>query len=348
MTRRRLLTLHVGTPKSGTTYLQGLLGRNRKQLREVGLLYPGRRPSHFLEAMGVREAGFRGHTYDNAPQAWAKAVEAIRGHDGPALLSHESLGGSKREVIERVVATFPDHEIRVVVTCRDLGRQLPAVWQEKVKNGDAERYEPFLDKALDRWDGLRTLSGMWRSQNLAAIGRRWAKVVGTDHVSFVTVPLPGAEHNVLWDRFRQAVGIPDAAFEPLPDVRNPSLGAVETELLRRLTEQLPEDLPWPQHSRKVKRRFAERELTQQQQAGGPLIVPADRRPRFDEISAAMVDAVRENGYPVIGDLAELTPTYRDNGMSADAVTDAQLLERTLQLMVPLVLRDDDPDEQPQK
>ena len=50
-------------------------------------------------------------------------------------------------------------------------------------------------------------------------------------------------------------------------------------------------------------------------------------------------------------MADQTPVaaqHETHGMSADAVTDAQLLERTLQLMVPLVLRDDDPDEQPQK
>jgi hypothetical protein len=32
--------LHVGTPKTGTSYLQDVLFRNRELLREHGILYP--------------------------------------------------------------------------------------------------------------------------------------------------------------------------------------------------------------------------------------------------------------------------------------------------------------------
>jgi hypothetical protein len=269
-------------------------------------------------------------------------VEAITAHDGPALLSHESLGGSRKGAVARAVESFPDHDIRVVVTCRDLGRQLPAVWQEKVKNGDTVRYESFLDEAFERWNGKLTSVGIWRSQNIGSVCRRWAKAVGAGNVCLVTVPPPGAEHSVLWDRFREAAGLPDTEYRPLPDVRNPSLGAMETELLRRLTEQLPEDLPWPVHSRNVKRRFAEKQLTAHRSAG-PLIVPLDRRPAVDEVSATMVETVQDAGYAVIGDLVEITPHYRDDGRSPDSIPEGELLERALQLMVPMVLREDEAD-----
>jgi hypothetical protein len=346
MTQRRLLTVHVGTPKSGTTYLQRLVARNREELLAHGVLYPGRRPNHFLEVMGLRGAGFRGHTYEGAPQAWEQAVRDIREHPGPALLSHETLGAARKRIVDRLVATFPEHEVRVILTCRDLGRQLPAVWQEKIKNGDTDRYEAFLDAGLDTWEGVGSDDGVWRAQNLAVIARRWAKGVGADNLRLVTVPPPGAEHTALWERFREAAELPVATYRPLKDVRNPSLGAAETELLRRLVEQLPEDLPWPVHSRRIKQRFAERQLSAAQ-AAGPLIVPADRRSRLDEVATAMVADLREAGYPVVGDLAELTPRYRDDGRSADAVTDGELLERALQMLVPQLLRDDPPAASPQ-
>lgn len=37
-----VIYLHIGAPKTGTTYLQNVLWRNRERLRTDGLLYPGR------------------------------------------------------------------------------------------------------------------------------------------------------------------------------------------------------------------------------------------------------------------------------------------------------------------
>jgi hypothetical protein len=42
--------LHVGSPKTGTTYLQGVLWRNREALRRQGLLLP-------LDSVGDHYAG---------------------------------------------------------------------------------------------------------------------------------------------------------------------------------------------------------------------------------------------------------------------------------------------------
>ena len=44
--------LHVGTPKTGTSYLQDVLFRNRETLAAAGIAYPAtRHDSHFLAAL---------------------------------------------------------------------------------------------------------------------------------------------------------------------------------------------------------------------------------------------------------------------------------------------------------
>jgi hypothetical protein len=242
-------------------------------------------------------------------------------------------------VIRRAAAAFPDRPLRAVVTCRDLGRQLPAAWQEGVKNGDTESYGEFLDTALGQWE-TGANSGFWRGQNLVTVARRWAKALGgPDRVRFVTVPPPGADPDVLWQRFREATGLPDIGYDLPETTRNPSLGAVETELLRRIVRALPEDVPWPVYTRQVKRRLAQRELVQHQ-AAGPITVPERHRPRIAEIATEMVGVLRDAGYPVVGSLDDLTPAYRSDGVSPDAVDDTQLLARALELLAPMVLRDD--------
>jgi hypothetical protein len=332
------VTLHVGTPKSGTTSLQGILARNRGLLLEHGYLYPGKRSSHFIEALDLRDSGFRGHRFEGSEGAWDRVVERVLSHEGPALLSHEVLGGSTAKAIKRAARAFPGREVHVVVTCRDLARQLPAVWQEGVKNGDTATYTAFLEATLGEWTGIGTGTGKWRGQDLAGMGERWAAHVGPARVHFVTVPPAGADSDVLWQRFREATGLPDADYA-IPDTpRNPSMGTVETELLRRIVERLPEDVPWPTFARQVKRRLAQRRLVNHK-AGGALGVPTAFREPTEEIAAAIVDGLRSGGFTVHGDLADLTPSFRHDATAPDEVTDAQLLDRALEVLAPLVLRD---------
>ena len=336
---RRLVTLHIGTPKSGTTFLQRELSRHRELLREHGYLYPGENPSHFIEVMSLRRRGFRGHEFEAAEGAWERVAAEVNAFDGPALISHEMLGGSDVETIQRGVDSFPGRPVRVVVTCRDLGRQLPAVWQEGVKNGDTERYEEFLTEAFAEWKGPASRKGVWAGQNLAGLGRRWGQVVGNDNVCFVTVPPAGAGTDDLWRRFAEAVGLPDADYALPEKPGNPSLGTVETELLRRFTERLPDDLPWPRRSRLVKRRFAQRRLVAHH-TGGFLTVPEDRRDDTREVAGVMLEEIRAGGFRVVGDLADLDPSFRSDGTLPDQVGDDQLLSLALDLLVPLVLADD--------
>lgn len=332
------VTLHVGTPKSGTTSLQAIMARNRGLLREHGVLYPGRNQAHFVEALGLRGSGFRGHRIQGSEGAWERVVAEVLAHDGPAVLSHEILGGSVPQAVARAVESFGGRPVRVVVTCRDLGRQLPAVWQEGVKNGDRVSYADFLQQAFDEWAGAGTGTGFWRGQDLSGVGARWGAAVGSSQVVLVTVPPRGAGSEVLWDRFREAVGLPEASYDVPDQPRNTSMGTVETELLRRILLRLPEDLPWEVQSQQVKRRLAQQTLVQER-VGGSLGVPERWRDATREASAAIVAAVEEAGHPVVGDLADLEPSMPSSATDPDSVDPEVLLDRALDVLAPMVLRD---------
>lgn len=334
---RPVVTLHVGTPKSGTTSLQDICARNRDLLREHGYLYPGQASAHFIEAMSLRDSGFRGHSFEAAEGAWERVVAEIEAHDGPVLISHETLGGSAPKIVKRAVRSLRGRTVRVVITCRDLGRQLPAVWQEGVKNGDTETYDEFLAATFGAWESGEVATGAWRGQNLLAMGERWAAGVGAEHVRFVTVPPAGSDKELLWQRFREAAGLPDVAYAIPRKPRNQSLGTVETELVRRIVARLPEDVPWPVFARQVKRRLAQRRLGGHR-AGGTLGVPVAYQALTTQVADQIVEGLRAAGYPVVGDLEDLR-TGPAAGTSPSEVTDAVLLERALDLLAPLVLAD---------
>ncbi|HEX8779738.1 MAG TPA: hypothetical protein VF728_01030, partial [Nocardioides sp.] len=124
---RRVL-VHVGTPKTGTSYLQDVLFRNRDLLREHGILYPADRfDAHFLAALDLMQLPWGGLETE-AAGAWDRLAEQVRRWDGTAVISHEILATASRTQVARALESLghPDTEVHVVLSVRDLVRQIPA------------------------------------------------------------------------------------------------------------------------------------------------------------------------------------------------------------------------------
>ena len=328
----RVVYLHVGTAKSGTTYLQRMMADNREVLRQHGYLYPGPRSSHFMESLSLRDTTFKGHTYPAAEGAWERTAEEVRQFPGQALISHETLGNAMPRTIRRAVESFPGSDVRVIITCRDLGRQIPAAFQERVKNGNPQAYADYLSRMFETWEGPGSDGKLfWRTQNLAELGRRWAAVVGEENVRLVTVPKHGAAPDELWRRFAQAAELPETDYVVSEGARNTSLGTVETELLRRLNGYFPSDLPWLRYQRAVKRRLVKNDLAPSQ-LGGRLSVPEQYQKATDEAAESMIEAVRSRGFAVVGDLEDLRPSYRTEATQPDDLTADQLLDLSLRIL----------------
>ncbi len=79
----RRVFLHVGLPKTGTTYLQTLLWDNRDELLRQGVLLPGGSSRDHLWASGaVREDPHLPRRSPEAPAAWDRLVEEITAWEG--------------------------------------------------------------------------------------------------------------------------------------------------------------------------------------------------------------------------------------------------------------------------
>ena len=140
MTRRVLL--HVGAPKTGTSFVQDILFTNREALRERGILYAAdRHDAHFLAALDLMELPWGGLERE-AAGAWDRLADEVREWPGTAIISHEILGRASRVQVARALESLghPDTEIHVVFSARDLVRQIPAEWQENVKHRRTKTY----------------------------------------------------------------------------------------------------------------------------------------------------------------------------------------------------------------
>lgn len=295
------VVLHVGSMKSGTTYLQNLAFANQQVLASAGLLVPGKAWRDQVTA--VADVLDRARVAA-APEGgdWRRMVDEIAAWPGTALVSMEFLGPAGPKKIEKVVGSFPAGTVRVVMTARDLNRQIPAMWQEALKNGRSFTFAEYVEAVRDREGPGKAF---WREQGVAAMCRKWADGVGVEHVRLVTVPPPGAPRDLLWQRFAEAVGLEVEGLELAEaPASNPSLGAASTEVLRRLNATL-DDLEYPQFAPVVKHRLAKKTLgaRRDQEPAVGLDVPG----WLPEAAQGMVDRLGELGVPVVGDLADLTP-----------------------------------------
>src|SRR4051794_13137668 len=188
--------LHVGLPKSGTSFIQGVLSANKQQLRhDAGLLFPGDSwHEQVLAVRDVREMKRRRHA-----GAWQELVREIVDWPGNAVVSMEWLCASSDEVVRRIVAELAPARVEGVFTARDLGRTLPAAWQELLQNRYDWPWEEFLEGVACE-DRLATSAGraFWAQQDLPALLRRWTAVVPVEQVHVVTVPPAGTSFDVLW------------------------------------------------------------------------------------------------------------------------------------------------------
>lgn len=335
----RRVFLHIGLHKTGTTYLQNILRANRVQLADQGVLYPGGegQPAQVFAAWDLLGRRPRGAADARITGAWAATVDLVNNSDQPtSLLSDEHLSLATSRQARTAVAAFDGAEVHVVVTARDLARVLVSSWQEQVKNRGAWTWAQFAGAVHDPQGAARNPARwFWRRQDLPAILETWQAAVPAERIHVVTVPPAGAPPELLLDRLASVVDFDPSRLTEEAPWTNETVGLPGTEALRRLNERLDHGLNQRQYDRAVKltivRILAERTTPVR------FVVPPQDFGWVVERGRAMVDAVRQGRYPVVGDLAELEPISSD-GRSPDDVTDTELLDVTLTALAGLAER----------
>ena len=317
------VVLHVGTMKSGTTFLQNVVSNNRDALRGQGVSFLGRKWREQIKAaQDAIEHGGQGQPAISPDGPWGRILREVEAWPTTALFSVEFFGARKPSKIEQIVGSFGSTPVTVVLTVRDLARTIPSMWQESIQNGGRSTWAEYLVAVREERKGSALASSFWRQQGVAAMARRWAAVVGTENVVIVTAPPKGAPRRLLWDRYAGVLGIdPDSCSLEVP--ANPSLGLASTLVLRRLNDELAADpLSRGAYHQKVKRALAKNGMARHRRDEPVLGLD---EPWVYERSAREIDALRTLGCPVVGDLGELT-SHPVPGVQPEAVSVEEQLE----------------------
>jgi hypothetical protein len=303
--------VHVGSPKTGTTFLQNLLWSHRDLAREQGLHLPMTRfRDHYLATLDVRGLAGSPPYPTRAVGMWKRLADDALATPGTSLISHELFAGATaeqaRQAMERLAG---DAEVHLVITARDLVRQVTAEWQEHVKHRSRQSLGDFV-AAIRRDDAHK--SWFWRVQDFADLAQRWGGGLPPSRIHVVTVPPPGSPGNLLWERFAGLLDLDPASFETTRARSNESLGLEQTELLRRVNEALGDRLPIPgPYPAVVKEILAHKVL-----AGRPgtSLTLADADVEFAaERSRDIVARLQAMGVDIVGDPADLVPPSAPSG-----------------------------------
>jgi hypothetical protein len=330
--------IHVGAPKTGTTFIQGVLWRNRTALRDAGLHIVGQgRDEHYRAGRDIR-----GVTYDtNDPRPdWAGSWNTLTGmalaSESPSVvISDEHLASLTPEQVRRAVDSLAPREVHVIYATRDLARLLASEYQEYVKHRStllfpewSRRVFATRERGPGRW--------FWKVHDPLEVVQRWSTAIPHDRIHVVTLPPPGSDRNELWSRFAGIVGVDPAAATDFDVATNDSLGIAESEVLRRVNEVLPEDFPRWHHTGIARDVLATKILSPRSRAGRPPIPPKVQEKVLEQTQANVL-GIAASGCDVVGDLSELEVTH-DMASGERPATDAELVDASVVAIAGLLVR----------
>jgi hypothetical protein len=308
--QRPRVFLHIGEPKTGTTFLQQVMWRNRAELAAQGVVLPGHHPQdHYRASQDLRGiAKLASDPAGNWAGEWEILARQAQQAPRVAVISHELFSAADPEQAERGVRSLEPAEVHVVLTVRDMGSLLPAEWQETVKHRNARRWEDWLEDVIDResYSPDRRQFWFWRVHDTAAVLGIWSRYVPAERIHVITVPPRGADNALLWQRFASLIDVGPDSVDTSRARSNTSLGLPEIEFLRRLNEVLPEEVPDWFYMWNVKEAIAHQALAARPRTGR-LALPPDREDWARKQAEILIAALGESSYDLVGSLDDLRP-----------------------------------------
>ncbi len=166
------LWLHIGLPKTGTSFIQTVLVHNGASLLEQGFLYPGSgriEGGHALLAFPLLSAArsdrpdVRAHVHLTGAHLWQDLADEVKEHQPASILLSSEYFSEVEDLrgLKELLDSIAD-EIGIVVFLRRQDDLIEAGWNQEVKAGLTAApltfggYAPYYDWKcfLDRWSAV--------------------------------------------------------------------------------------------------------------------------------------------------------------------------------------------------
>lgn len=310
--------LHLGCFKTGTSHLQRTMTANREALRDAGVLWPGSTYGDQVDWAHYVKSGT-----SKARGDWERVVQDIDAWDGPmAVVSMEFLSLADSSGVSRAMQSLSNHRLRVVLTARDLGRVVPAQWQESVQHRHEWSYLEYLDGVTrGNRETSKAHRHFWRRHDWPGILSTWREA-SPDDLNLLVVPPTGTPRGLLWERFASVIGVQADQYVE-PEAVNESLGAASAEVLRFAARSLNAG-SYSEAAVRVKKQVLAKTLMAARKADEPaLALPPEWEGWAKDTTELLLDRIRTLAPTLIGDLEELRPRF--GPFRGEVVTDPSAL-----------------------
>jgi hypothetical protein len=323
--------VHIGLPKTATSYLQTILWSNRPALRARGVVVPGQeRRDHLWLSRVVRDDP---HLADQ-PERHRTSLERVRAEladaRGTGLISHEFLAAASPEQARRLVDALAPAPVEVVVTAREPLGLFTASWQESLKNGATRPMAEYGRHVSQSPEAIWN----WRTLDLSLVLDRWCTAVPPERVHVLPLD-PAQAQDEIWHRFASVIGVDTDGIDLSHSFPNSSMGVVEAETLRRV------NLALERSSHPFRRAFDKGVYLRTFLADERLVPRGGERfwPEPDQVEDCRergrraVDLLRSGGFAVHGDPELLLVPDRVPPRRVPAsVTDSEVAEVAVELV----------------
>ncbi len=323
----RRVFIHLGLPKTATTYLQTILWGSRERLRADGVLVPGdERRDHLWASRVVREDPNLAKHPELHRTAWDRLRRALDEWDGDGLVSHEFFAAASPRQAARMIEELAPAEVHLVATAREPLGLFTASWQESLKNRNTVSLRDYARTVSKSPSAIWN----WRTLDLRLVLRRWTRDVPPERVHVLPLDREGPRE-AIWHTFAGLIGVDPTAYDTDQSFPNESMGVVEAETLRRVNEHLGSFERAFERGVYIRTYLADERLVPR---GGERYWPEpDQVEECRRRGVEAVEFVRRRGFDVRGDLADLlVPDVLEPRRSVSSVTDAEVADVAVQLV----------------
>ncbi|GGF40224.1 hypothetical protein GCM10011519_12380 [Marmoricola endophyticus] len=299
------------------------------------MLLPGeQRREHLWASRNVRDDMAGVGITDWQRGAWERLRARAAEWPGTVLISHEFFAAASAEQARDAIEALAPAEVHLVATAREPLGLFTSSWQESLKNRETapmgEYSRTVSEDPTQVWN--------WRTLDLGLVLDRWAPAGGPVRPEHVHVlPLPGRDHprEEIWRRFAGLLGLDADAYDLSGSFPNEAMGVAEAETLRRVNAHLDAFVSAIDKGTYIRSFLADERLVPR---AGDRFWPADDQVEDARRRArAAVALVRERGYDVVGELADLlVPDELPERRHPESVTDGEVAAVATELVATML------------
>ncbi len=339
-TAKRPVYLHVGSRKSGTSFVQESFLESRGALAKQGLGVPlGARVRHMQMVLNPLLAADPADPHHADTRAALRDVtrRLQQAKQPRLLLTIEDLAELETWRAELLLEALADFDVHLLISARHWAKQIPSEWQQCVKERLTTPYQDYVRGIRDR-DGAPHTKQFIARQHVPDIAARWGRTLDPDHVHVIAVPPSSDDPDALLKLFGEVLGVDPSALTAPPRARNLSLGYQQAETLRRLNVALGDRLQdfYTQYRLAVRRDVGRGILLRQ--SGDRVRLPEELVPWCVEESAAQVKEVTERGYHMVGQPEHLLFDGKQGEPAFREVTEEEVADTAVQALASLAVR----------